>query len=394
MSFTMEGMTTAGRPNRRDFLQGRAAVRALAAAVPDSDDQEEGTITHAAPAPLVSYKRRAMACEFEVQLAAGRHDGSALRVLGALDLLEPLEEQMTIYRADSEVLRINRAAAAGAVAVKPRLFALFQLAARLHRETNGAFDVTSLPLSEAWGFSRREGRLPSDAEIAAALARVGMEEVELDTAKHTIRFRRPGLSLHLNSIGKGYALDRMAERLDGMSERIDGRDGEVDSNGQEGVAVGDYLLHGGRSSVLARGQCPGAGSSDKRRAGWTIGIPHPLVAGERLGEIDLVDQALGTSGSGTQFFEHAGRRYGHLLNPRTGRPVEGMVSATAIAPTGAEADALSTAFYVMGIEGTAAYCAAHRAIGAILVSAGKRAGDLVVSTFGLDPQRWRPAAGP
>jgi thiamine biosynthesis lipoprotein len=367
-------------------LRGRAAAQALAAAVPISDEESVDAATNTAPAPLVSYKRRAMACEFEVQLAAGRQqDGSALTVLSALDLLEPLEEQMTIYRADSEVLRINREAAAGRAEVEPRLFALFRLAQRIHAETGGAFDVTSSPLSEAWGFSRREGRMPSETEIAAALARVGMDGVELDDASFTVRFRRPGLSLHLNSIGKGYALDRMAERLDG-------RDGEVDSNGQEGVAVGDYLLHGGRSSVLARGSRPGNQRPGSSKPGWAIGIPHPLVAGERLGEIDLVDQGLGTSGSGTQFFEHGGRRYGHLLDPRTGRPVEGVCAATAIAPTAAEADALSTAFYVMGIDGTAAYCAAHPAIGAILVTAGERAGDLVVSMFGLDPERWRPAA--
>jgi thiamine biosynthesis lipoprotein len=357
--------------------------------MPLPDEEAVDASTNAALAPLVSYKRRAMACEFEVQLAAGRHDGSALTVLSALDLLEPLEQQMTIYRADSDVLRINREAAAGPAEVEPRLFALFRLAQRIHAETGGAFDVTSSPLSEVWGFSRREGRMPSKAEIAAALARVGMDGVELDDASFTIRFMRPGLSLHLNSIGKGFALDRMAERLDG-------RDGEVDSNGQEGVAVGDYLLHGGRSSVLARGcrpgnQRPGNLRPSSSTAGWAIGIPHPLLPGERLGEIDLVDQALGTSGSGTQFFEHGGRRYGHLLDPRTGRPVEGVFAATAIAPTAAEADALSTAFYVLGIEGTAAYCAAHPAIGAILVTAGERAGDLVVSTFGLDSERWRPA---
>ena len=107
--------------------------------------------------------------------------------------------------------------------------------------------------------------------------------------------------------------------------------------------VTDYLLHGGSSSVLARGQCPGS-----EHPGWTIGLPHPLRPGERLAEIDLVDKALGTSGSATQSFEHNGQRYGHLLDPRTGRPVTGIFTATAIASSAAEADALSTAFYVMG----------------------------------------------
>ncbi|MEX2093283.1 MAG: FAD:protein FMN transferase, partial [Pirellulales bacterium] len=182
-------MSTAGRPTRRDFLQGRAVVQSLATAIVGPDAGTLETSPQAlstaddskrpAPSTLMSFRRRVMACEFEVQLAAGRQDGSAERVLAALDLVESLEDQMTIYRADSDVLRINRQASAGPVPVEPRLFAMFQLAERLYRDTEGAFDVTSSPLSDAWGFSRRQGRLPSDAEIAAAMERVGMDGVVL-----------------------------------------------------------------------------------------------------------------------------------------------------------------------------------------------------------------------
>jgi thiamine biosynthesis lipoprotein len=211
--------------------------------------------------------------------------------------------------------------------------------------------------------------MPTEDEVSAALARVGMSDVALDATNRTIKFRRPGLSLHLNCIGNGYALDRMGELLDS-------------------AGVGDYLLHGGQSSVVARGAHPGA-----NRTGWSIGVPDPLRPGERLGEVELVNEALGTSGSGTQFFEHEGRRYGHLLDPRTGRPVDGLYSATAIARTGAEADALSTAFYVMGVDATAAYCAEHPDVAAILVSDGREPGEVHVSTWGLAADRWRPANG-
>lgn len=373
----MNGMNTGRQPTRRDFLQGRAAAQLLANAVMGAQDGALDTSPAVTPASvkegpaiglITSLRRRAMACEFEVQLAAGRHDGSTEWVLKALDLVEMLENQLTIYRADSEVLRINREAAKGPVDVEPRLFAMFQLAEQLHRETGGAFDVTSGPLSEAWGFSRRQGRLPSDAEIAAALERVGMEKVELDSANCRVAFRRAGVSLHVNSIGKGYALDRMAELLDAAE-------------------VGDYLLHGGRSSVLARGDCPASS-----RAGWTIGVPHPLRPGERLAEIFLVNQALGTSGSGTQFFEHHGRRFGHLLDPRTGWPVSGIFSATVIAPTAAEADALSTAFYVMGPDEVGAFCARRPEITALLVCLAEDAGHVRVTTFGWDDSRGRLTA--
>jgi FAD:protein FMN transferase len=288
-------------------------------------------------------------------------------VFAALDLVESLEDQMTVYRAHSEVQEINRHAADKPVHVEPRLFDVFQLAQRLYQETGGALDITSGPLSEVWGFSRRRGRVPDPSEIAAALARVGMSHVVLNEPAQTIAFRRPGMSVHLNSIGKGYALDRMAGLLD------------------EAV-VGDYLLHGGKSSVLARGDQPG----EPAGSGWKIGLRHPLRPAERLAEFCLRNQSLSTSGSGTQFFRRRGRRYGHILDPRTGHPVECIFSATVIAPTAAEADALSTAFYVMGPEETADYCAARPELSALLVSPAAREGDVRLFAFGLDNDRWQP----
>jgi FAD:protein FMN transferase len=371
-------MANSNHPTRRDFLHGRVVAglvgdvaRLFAEDAPNAsaEDSPSIEISHGPTASrslLTSFRRRAMACEFEVQLVAADGGNSTESVLAALDLLEALEDQLTVYRDDSELIRINRQAAEYPVAVEPRLFALLEMAARLHLETDGALDLTTAPLSDAWGFSRRQGWLPSNDEIAAALHRVGMNKVILDTSNRTLAFSQRGASLHLNCIGKGYALDRMAEHLDAAT-------------------IGDYLAHGGSSSVLARGQCPG---SD--RPGWTIGLPHPLRSGERLAELDLVNEALGTSGSATQSFEHAGGRYGHLLDPRTGRPATGIYTATAIAPSAAEADALSTAFYVMGPEKVASFCAAHAGIGAILVCPGDEVGEVRLHTFGLETNRWRP----
>jgi thiamine biosynthesis lipoprotein len=123
--------------------------------------------------------------------------------------------------------------------------------------------------------------------------------------------------------------------------------------------------------------------------GWTIGLRHPLRPAERLAEFVLRDQALATSGSGTQFFIRRGRRYGHILDPRTGRPAEGLYSATVIAPTAAEADALSTAFYVMGPAEVAMYCAEHSNIAALLVAPGDREGEIRLFACGLTSDQWR-----
>jgi FAD:protein FMN transferase len=362
------------RHTRRSFL-GQAATRKLigeaggqnvpppiapapitiSAASDDAAPQASGRSSL-----LVSVRRRAMACEFEVQLAAARDDDSMEHVFAALDLVESLESQMTVYRDDSEVIRINGRAAAAPVEVEPRLFELLKLSHRIYDETDGALDITSGPLSAVWGFSRRDGRIPADQEIDAALELVGMQHVDLDSARQTIAFRRPGMSINVNSIGKGYALDRMAELL-------------------ADHCVDDYLLHGGKSSILARGNQPGS-----EEPGWRVGVRHPLRSAERMAELILRDEALSTSGAGTQFFIRRGRRYGHILDPRSGRPAEGLYSATAIAPTAAEAEGLSTAFFVMGPQRAGDFCAAHPDVSALLVAPGEREGDVRLFAFGLD----------
>jgi thiamine biosynthesis lipoprotein len=369
------------RHTRRSFLQGEAASRELSQIAGRSRIGGRSEHEVAADKPsqrstnaidpsernslLASIRRRAMACEFEVQLAATRDDDSMEHIFAALDLVEALEAQLTVYRASSDVMNINRRAAIQPVEVEASILGLLQMARRIHSETRGAHDITSGPLSEAWGFSRREGRVPNSDDIAAARELVGMEFVDINDERSTIAFRRPGVSVNFNSIGKGYALDRMQELLA--------------ANG-----VDDYLLHGGRSSVLASGNQPGQDD------GWSVGLRHPLRPAVRLAEFILRNESLATSGSGTQFFIRRGRKYGHILDPRTGQPAEGLFSATVIAPTAAEADALSTAFYVLGPDGTADYCDRHPEIGALLVAPSGREGDVQLHAFGLRDDQWQP----
>jgi thiamine biosynthesis lipoprotein len=136
------------------------------------------------------------------------------------------------------------------------------------------------------------------------------------------------------------------------------------------------LLHGGHSSVYALGSMPG----DKR--GWPVGIRHPWRADRRLAVLRLRDRAVGTSAATFQHLEYNGRKLGHILDPRTGWPAEGLASASAIAPTAAEADALATAFFILGVDQTREYCKAHPGVGALLLSAGDDAEPVVL---GLAP---------
>lgn len=313
----------------------------------------------------LTLSRRAMACDFELTLNASADENAVAEGMAALDLVERLEDQLTVYREHSELITINRQAASGAVEVEERLFGLLELCGRIYADSEGAFDPTSGPLSRVWGFYRREGRVPSLAEIDDALECVGWRHLELDAANRTVRFTQDGLELNMNSSGKGYALDRVGEELTARG-------------------VADSLMHGGRSTLLARGN-----NRLQEGGGWLAGLRDPLRPERRLAEVVLRNEALSTSGSGTQFFEHEGRRYGHLIDPRTGWPTEGLFSATVIAPSAAEADTLSTAAYILGIEGTQRLCDRRPGMRALLLAPGGD-GEVAVHAFNFAESDRRP----
>jgi thiamine biosynthesis lipoprotein len=364
------------KSSRRDFLKGRSAADAMADAVRQSlpDDAPLVAADPGAVSPyLVQIGRWAMACQFEVRLPATRQDHGTQAALQALDLIDALEDQLSVFRETSEICHINRTAGDRPVEVEPRLFELLQLAVRLYDETGGAFDLTSNPLWEVWGFARRAGRVPNEDELADALQRVGTRWIGLDPEHKTIRFLKPGVRLNLGSIGKGYALDRSAETL---------------------LAAGlkNFLVHSSGSSVLVHGfEGPAEEvSASGRCRGWAVGLRHPLRPDQRLGEIQLRDRALSTSGSRAQSFVHQGRRYGHILDPRTGQPAADVVSATALAPTAAMADALSTAFYVMGADRAIEYCGSRPEIGVLMVCPIRHSGGVEIRTAGVADDDWTP----
>lgn len=288
------------------------------------------------PFDTIRLGKEAMAADFEVILNPGR--GSRLELASAaLDLVDRLEDQLSVYRPGSELSRLNQRAAIEPVVAEEKLFELLLCAQRLARATDGAFDPTAGPLVALWRQCRRDRRLPTESELELARGRCGYEQVKLDEASRSVSFRTAGVELNLNAMGKGYALDRAGELL------------------------GDnWLMHGGFSSVLARGHLTGADA-------WPIGIRHPLFPDRSLATLWLKDRGMSTSGSGVQFYRYRGRRYGHLIDPRTGWPVDGVLSVTVVAPTAAEAEALSTAFFVLGVETACEYCHNHGEVAALVI---------------------------
>jgi thiamine biosynthesis lipoprotein len=289
------------------------------------------------PDHWVRIHRIAMACRFEVMLSSDEaRDMAAAR--SALDEADDIESEFTVFRDSSAVSDLNRRAAREDVAVGAELFDLLALSAALHARTEGAFDVTSTPLSRCWGFLKREGRLPTDQEIAEARAVVGMGHVRLDPAGPSVRFARAGVEVNFGAIGKGYALDRMGALLRARGARR-------------------ALLSAGHSSVLALG---GKGR------GWPVDL-RPRLASRRVGRLWIKNGAVGTSGAGEQFIEIDGQRYGHVIDPRTGRPADGVLGASVITADAATADALSTAFLIGGPDLARRYCEAHSEVLAVLV---------------------------
>lgn len=356
--------------SRREFLRGRNAFDAMrgeAARAAESQtdamraaDAKRANLEDRQSSYLEQYSKNAMACEFELLFNLHQYPQSGAGAMEAFQLIDLLEDQMTVYRDHSEVSRLNRSAFDREVAVDPELFELLQLAVYLHSETDHAFDITSSPLTRVWGFDHRQGRMPIQDQIDESLELVGSKYLELNEELNSVRFLRQGLGIDLGGIGKGYAIDRIGKLI-------------------ESRGIGDFVIHGGQSSVLARGttdsttgqysrtESDSTTHNTEKGNGWPVGISHPTLPGVRLAEVYLRNRTLGTSGTGRQGFYHQGKRYGHIIDPRTGWPASHFLSTTVMSDSAAVSDALATAFFVMPLDAVTDYCEAHPEVSAILI---------------------------
>jgi len=349
------------RSERRDFLSGRLARKELERRGEQLADE---LTAESAVAPTagntVRLSTRAMNCEFSIVLNATGNRKQVLVASDALELVHGIETQLTVYRETSELLELNRSAAETPVAVDPDLYALLTEALEIAEQTGGAFNPVARALNALWRTCRKAGRLPDETELNAALAGSRLADVSCDSEHCKIAFAHAELGFDLGGMGKGYALDRLGTFL-------------------EQEEVESFLIHGGHSSMLARGT--------HEKTGWPIGIRNPLFPQKRLATLVLEDCGFSASGSGVQYFRHQGKRYGHIIDPRTGWPVDHMLSVAVCAPTAAQADALSTAFSVLSQAETEAYCEKHPEVAVILIPPPKAGGRLRPVTLNLDASR-------
>ncbi|MGE0127161.1 MAG: FAD:protein FMN transferase [Blastocatellales bacterium] len=268
--------------------------------------------------------RVSMACVYAIVVYG--HDMMPFEqaVTAALDEVDRIDRLMSHYKKESELSRVNRDAAKSPIKVDPELFDFIAECLRYSRESDGAFDITVGPLMKAWGFFRGEGRMPSEADLAEARNRIGYQHVILNQKDKTIFFDKPGIELDLGGIAKGYAVDRAVAVLK-----------------QHGIT--SALVSAGGSTIHALGAPPG-------KTAWEVEVQDPVDHNKIATTVRLKEQTLSVSGSYEKFFELEGVRYSHVMDPRTGKPVQGVLSVAVVTGSGTAGDALDNVFYVLGVE--------------------------------------------
>ena len=249
--------------------------------------------------------------------------------------LRRIDALMSTYQKDSEVSRFNRAPVQDWFAVSSATMEVITLAQQISEQTQGAFDISVASLVTLWGFGPgyQQQQIPAAKAIEEMLKQVGFANLEIDKTTQKIRKLMP-LSIDLSAIAKGYGVDQVAAYL-------------------ETAGVVSYMVEVG-GEIRAKGLKPGDLS-------WRIAIEAPdsqQRSAQRI--IDVTDQAVATSGDYRNYFEQAGQRYSHTIDPQTGYPVtHNLASVTVLSDSAAHADALATAFSVMGAEKAQAFAKAY-----------------------------------
>jgi thiamine biosynthesis lipoprotein len=353
-------------PARRSCVV--ALILGLAApahSTPDPKTATSAEINATGARRSVSYSMRTMGTYANVTLVTADSAASVSLARLAHGAFRRVDSLMSNWTTTSEVARLNREAAAGPTPVEPEVATVLDASLRLWRESDGAFDITVEPLVRAWGFLGGPRRVPTDEEVAAAFKRVGARQLHFDAAARTLSYDNDGVKIDLGGIAKGYAVDVAADSL-----RVHGiTDALVDLTGNM-VALGSP-----------------AGSKQ-----WRIGIRDPRDRMTHFARIRLSGEAISTSGKYEQFVAANGKTYGHIMDPRTGWPAEGLISVTVVAPTALDADAWDTPLFVLGAAVAKRKAKERDLIAVVLVEPGPNGIDTVwvesslKDRFSLEPE--------
>jgi len=309
------------RLHRRRFLRvagGCAAAGLVPGGLAQADERNSPAANDSANAGrLVSVTRATWALGTHVSITAlgPRRDATTSAIRAAFDAIETVESVMSIYRPESQLSRLNRDSVLHDP--HPWLVEVLRAARSLSKRTDGAFDVTVQPLWALYQSARREGRLPDEGDVLAARARVGWRRVEIRTDR--VSLRGEGTAVTLNGIAQGFALDR---------------------------AIAALQTHGVTHALIDTGELGSRGNKSSGEP-WSVGIQHPREADAYVALVAMDGRALATSGDyATSFSDDL--MHHHLFDPRTGRSPGELASVSVLAADGLQADALSTAVFVLG----------------------------------------------
>ena len=241
----------------------------------------------------------------------------------AREAMERVVAVCNYFDPSSELAWLNASADKTPFVCSPELWEILRETRRFHRLSEGAFDPTIRPLMRVWGFHRKRLTLPSDAEIAEAKKICGFDKIRFDDNTRSVFFTVPGMSIDLGGIAKGWAVDKAAEAV----------------LNQTAVRRG-WIDLGGNMRCLP---LPPPGAETCR-----IGVRDPKNGERNIAVVPVLNESVATSGDYERYVVIEGKRHTHIINPKTGRPVSGTLSATVVTPRGVDSDALSTSLFING----------------------------------------------
>lgn len=292
------------------------------------------------------FSHNAMATIFEVLICHQEKIYAQQAAQEAFFEVDRLEQELSRFIENSDISRINQLAINESTKVGPDAFECLLQCTKLYIDTNGAFDITIGSMMDCWLHEDKTLRNPSKKEIRLAKQRTGLHHIQLDETQFSVQIISSPVQLDPGGFGKGYAVDKMAELLI-----------EWDFEA--------FLIHGGKSSVLAVGSPP-------EEKGWRVSLTSPFSVRQTIKQIWLKNQAM--SGSGLQ-------KGFHIIDPRTAQPIKTNRAAWTFSPTAATCDALSTAFLVMTSNEVTKYCLNHPEVKAIIITEdkeGKTCGEKII----------------
>jgi len=250
-------------------------------------------------------------------------EGLSAIVETAFKEVSRIEQLLSRFQEDSQLFRINNSAWKEPQVIEFELFSLIAECVEFSKKTNGAFDITVAPLMELWHQAEREGQLPAELQVSELLLNIGSQNIALDKEAKTIFFKNPLLKIDLGAVGKGYALDRAVQIL--KEKGIE--KARLDFGGHLYYLVPDDFL------------------------GDYIGIRDPLKSEEIITNLRLKNKSISSSANYERNFKIQNRAYGHLVNPLKGLPIENDIeSVSIISDSAMQADILSTAVFILGME--------------------------------------------